>query len=95
LHAADAITGRHRRFLHVPVRPEGKRIDIASGEFANVLSRVPGRPVDYEALSPDMSRLEMEDMALMFERFDQVGCNTDIKALKAGYPDVPWLAFDA
>ena len=42
-----------------------------------------------------MSRLEMEDMALMFERFDQVGCNTDIKALKAGYPDVPWLAFDA
>ena len=78
----------------------GRRIDIAADELsghkiAAVLSGVTGVPVSYQALSPDMFRPAMEDMALMFEWFDRVSYEANIESLRIEFSDVPWLRFEA
>ena len=78
----------------------GKQIDIAADELsgeelAAVLSKVTGKLVSYQALSPEIFRPAMEDMALMFEWFDRGGYEADIASLKSEFADVPWIGFEA
>lgn len=77
----------------------GKRIDIAADELtghelAAILSSVTGKPVSYQALSPDIFRPQMEDMALMFEWFDRVGYEANVETLRQEFTEVPWLRFE-
>ena len=63
----------------------GKRIDIAAdelsgNELAAILANVTGKPVSYLALSPDIFRPAMEDLALMVEWFDRVGYEANIES---------------
>lgn len=77
----------------------GKRIDIAAdelsgNELAAILANVTGKPVSYLALSPDIFRPAMEDLALMVEWFDRVGYEANIESLRSEFAEVPWLRFE-
>ena len=73
----------------------GKRVDIAGDkltgeETANLLSKVSGREIRYEGFDPDLLRTNSNDMADMFQWFDDVGYDADIERLHQGYPEVKW-----
>jgi len=64
----------------------GQRINIAgdaiSGEeVAKVLSTVLGKDIKYEGFSPDYLREQSEDMANMYEWFNNIGYSADLKYL--------------
>jgi len=78
----------------------GKRFDIAGDEVAMdtvaaILTKVAGRDIRYEGFLADALRAQSEDLALMYEWFDRVGYSADINALRADFPEVPWLRYDA
>ncbi len=78
-----------------PAQWLGRELDIAGEELtmpqvAAVFTRVLGRPVEYLQVSMDeFCDQAGEEMAMMYQWFDQVGYNADIPALRREYP---WLA---
>ena len=85
--------------LEDPSRFTGKRFDIASDELtgrraAEVISGVIGRPIDFVQTPIAEARAVSEDVALMFEWFDEVGYSADIPSLRREYPEVGWRTFE-
>jgi uncharacterized protein YbjT (DUF2867 family) len=77
----------------------GKRFDIATDELtgpemAEILSKVTGKPFTFQGFSPDYLRESSEDLAIMFEWFDQVGFSIDIEALRRVFPDTAFTSFE-
>ncbi|HNN97173.1 MAG TPA: NmrA/HSCARG family protein [Pseudomonadota bacterium] len=77
----------------------GRRIDIASqylsgNDTVATLSRVLGRPLGYFEVPLPAIKAQSEDLASMYGWFARVGFTIDTAALKAEYPEVPWLSFD-
>ncbi|PCI33229.1 MAG: nucleoside-diphosphate sugar epimerase [Flavobacteriaceae bacterium] len=65
----------------------GQRIDIAGdaisgNDVAEVLTMVLGKKVTYEGFSPDYLRAQSEDMANMFDWFNNTGYSADLDSLK-------------
>ena len=76
----------------------GKRFDFAGDEHsgeaqAKILSQAIGRPIAYQEIPIAVARQQSEDVALMFEWFDNVGYDADIAALRRDFPDVRWHSF--
>jgi len=72
-----------------------KRIDITGDELtgdetAAILSKASGSEIKYEGFDPELMRKDNADFAKMFEWFDKVGYNVDIKKLHQDYPEVKW-----
>ena len=85
--------------LENPSRFLGRRIDIASDELsgrraAEIISNAAGRAIDYAQI-PIAKAYEMsEDVARMYEWFDDVGYSADIAALRRDYPETGWRTFE-
>ncbi len=78
----------------------GRRIDIAGDELtgdeaAAILSKVTSRDIRYEGYPADVLRAQSEDMALMFEWFDNTGYAADIKSLQRDFSEVKWHDFES
>ena len=77
----------------------GQRIDIASDELsgadtAAALSAATGHTVTFDEQPIDEVRADFgEDMALMYEWFNQVGYDVDLARLRARFPSVGWASF--
>ena len=74
----------------------GKRIDIASDELtgteaAKILSRVLGRPIEYEQTPMD----ETGERASMYRWLERIGYRSNASALRSEYPEVGWHTFEA
>ena len=85
--------------LEDPSRFTGKRFDIASDELTGkrageVLSGVIGHPIDFVQTPIAGARAMSEDVALMYEWFDEVGYSADIPSLRREYPEVGWRTFE-
>jgi len=77
----------------------GRRFEIAGDELtgqeaAAILSKVMGREVRYEGVSPDVLRAQNEDLARMFEWFDHTGYAANMKSLRRDFPEVTWHTFE-
>ncbi len=88
---AGLVEGREKLF--------GKRYDIAGDELdgevvAAILSRVSGREIQYQGVSPDVLRPDNQDWAIMFEWFDTVGYSADIDGLRRDFSEVGWHSFE-
>jgi len=73
----------------------GKRFDYAGDELsgdesATILSQATGHTIQIESIPASALREQSEDMALMFEWFDRVGYNVDIKSIHEQFADVNW-----
>ena len=82
---------RHKPFL-------GKRIDIASDEVtgdqaAKILSNELGYKVRYVPVPLGQVYQTNEDMARMYDWYENGGTGIDISALHQEYPEVNWLSF--
>ena len=94
----DLGTFAARIFEH-PDRMRGRRIDVAGDELgparmAEILSEVTGHRVVHHA--PDLAALGVDgDMAIMMRWLAEVGYSADIPALRAEFPEVGWLTFEA
>lgn len=78
----------------------GRRYDIAGDELtgeatAAILSEATGRHIQYVGFPPDALRAQSEDMALMFEWFNDTGYSADIAGLRRDFPETNWLDFAA
>jgi uncharacterized protein YbjT (DUF2867 family) len=91
------------RFLgRVIATPEdffGERIDVASDEVtgqqaADLLSYVSGHRVHYQQIPLSLVAGQSEDLARMYEWFDQVGYHADILTLRHEFPEVGWHTFE-
>lgn len=76
----------------------GKAFDIASDEIsgeeaAKILTRVLGREISYFRLPMETIKKTSEDMALMYEWFERVGYDIDIRHLRREYRAVQWHTF--
>jgi uncharacterized protein YbjT (DUF2867 family) len=76
----------------------GMRFDIAGDELsgekqAEILSKIIGRPINYQQIPIAAMRQQSEDAALMFEWFERVGYDVDIAALQRDFPEVHWHNF--
>ena len=76
----------------------GKRFNYAGdelspSEMATAMSEASGRPFTFERQPIEEVRSMMEDMALMYEWFDEVGYTADIAELRASFPEVEWMSF--
>ncbi len=76
----------------------GQRFDLAGDELTNeaaasILSDHLKHSVHYIGFPADAMRAHSEDMALMFEWFDQTGYSADIAALRSNFPEVAWQTF--
>ncbi len=73
----------------------GKRFDYAGDELtgnesAAILTQATGHPIQYESFPVSVLKEQSEDMAAMFEWFDRVGYNVDIKTLRNEFSDIDW-----
>lgn len=76
----------------------GKRFNIASdeltgNEMAKNFSEIIGKNILYTELPMEPLRKQSEDMALMYEWFNNVGYTADIKQLRKEYSEVGWRTF--
>ena len=76
----------------------GERIDFAGDELsgeesAEILTRITGHAVSYEALPMSVVKEQSDDMAAMFEWFDQVGYNVDLPELHESFPEIDWQSY--
>lgn len=74
----------------------GKAIELAGDEMtmpqaAKVFSRVMGRPVRFVEMAIEQVRNFSEDLALMFQWFNEKGFQADIPALRALHPQLMTL----
>lgn len=73
----------------------GKSIDLASDEVpprevAEVLAAVSGRRISFQEVPLQAVRAQSEDLARMWEWFDEVGYHADIAGLRRDHPEVGW-----
>ncbi len=73
----------------------GKRFDYAGDELtgnesAAILTQATGHPIQYESFPVSVLKEQSEDMAAMFDWFDRVGYNIDIKSLHRDFSDINW-----
>ena len=93
------IAGLAVHAVEQPGRFAGKRIDIASDrvtgeEAARILSDVLGREIPYQQMPPAQVRQWAGDeIADMFQRFEDNTDFLDIDGLRASYPDVAWHSY--
>ncbi|MDF2710878.1 MAG: NmrA family protein [Nonomuraea muscovyensis] len=93
------IAGMAVHAVENPDELAGERIDLASDrvtgqEAARILSEVLGREIPYQQLPLDMVRQWAgEDVATMFESFENNTDFLDIEALHARYPAVRWHSY--
>ncbi len=83
--------GERGRFL-------GLRIDLASDELtgrqiADVFTSVRGTPIAFEEQPVEEIRSQSDDLAIMYEWFNDVGYSMDIPSLRESYPEVGWTPF--
>ncbi len=76
----------------------GKRIELAGGELtakhvATALMVFRKAPVTYNEVPIQAVREASEDMARMYEWFNEVGYNVDIDLLRVTYPDIGWHGY--
>jgi len=76
----------------------GKRIDIASDEVtgeqaAKILSNELGQRIRYVPVPLEQVYQANEDMARMYDWYENGGTGIDISALHQEYPEVNWLSF--
>ncbi len=76
----------------------GGRFDFAGDELsgeesAEILTQVTGHAVSYEALPMSVVKEQSDDMAAMFEWFDQVGYNVDLPELHESFPEIDWQSY--
>ncbi len=96
--AVADIAGLVRLALERPTEFHGKRIEIASDsltgpEMARALTLATGSEIEYAEAPLSAVRAQSEDLARMWEWFDEVGYSTDLEALRRTYPEVGWHAF--
>ncbi|MGV9384038.1 NmrA/HSCARG family protein [Nonomuraea sp. NPDC003707] len=93
------IAGMAVHAIENPGELVGERIDIASDrvtgqEAARILSEVLGREIPYQQLPLDMVRQWAgEEVATMFESFENNTDFLDIETLHAKYPAVRWHGY--
>lgn len=93
------IAGLAVAAIEDPERFVGRRIDLASDcvsgqEVAEVLGGLLGKEIPYQQIPIDQVRQwSGDEVATMFERFEQNTYFLDIAALKAEYPQVAWHTF--
>ncbi|MEE6258920.1 NmrA/HSCARG family protein [Plantactinospora sonchi] len=93
------IAGLAVHAVEHPDRFVGQRIDVVSDrvtgeEAARILSDVLGREIPYQQLPLDqVRRWAGDEIADMFQRFEENTDFVDIDALHAGYPDVAWHSY--
>ena len=85
--------------LENPSRFLGRRIDIASDELsgrqaAEIMSNTTGRIIDYAQIPIGKVYEMSEDMARMYEWFNDVGYSADVAALRRDYPETGWRSFE-
>jgi uncharacterized protein YbjT (DUF2867 family) len=76
----------------------GKRIDLAGDSLtgkacAKAIGEASGREIGYVEVPLDQVRQMSEDMALMYEWFENVGYSADVEGLRRDYPEVKWERF--
>jgi hypothetical protein len=76
----------------------GKRIDIASDQVtgegaAEILSNELGYKIKYVPVPLERVYQANEDMARMYDWYENVGTGINISALHQEYPEVNWLSF--
>ena len=97
--SVDDIASFVALVLESPSRFLGQRIDIASDELSGrraveMISNATGRTIGYAQI-PIANAYEMsEDVARMYEWFDEVGYSADIAALRRDYPETGWRTFE-
>ena len=84
-----------RIVLERPGEHQGKRIEVTSDqltgtETAKTLTAVTGSRIGYTESSLAAVRQQSEDLARMWEWFNQVGYACDLAGLRAAYPEVGW-----
>jgi uncharacterized protein YbjT (DUF2867 family) len=85
--------------IEQPERMSGRRIDIAgdalTGEdAARLIAEASGHEIHYFAVPIEAVRADSEDLAIMFEYYENKRPFVDIAALRADYPEVNWLTFE-
>ena len=73
----------------------GERFDFAGDELtgadmAIITTQITGHQVSYQSFPVSVLKEQSYDMAAMFEWFDKVGYNVDIKSLHQRFDDVDW-----
>jgi uncharacterized protein YbjT (DUF2867 family) len=76
----------------------GQRIELAGGELtgkhvAIALAVFRRGPVTFQETPMEVMRGNSEDMALMYEWFNEVGYHVDIDMLRVTYPDIGWHGY--
>lgn len=82
-----------------------ERFDIAGDELtgleeADILMRISGHKMNYKGTSPlelkeqSVASPILHDMAIMYEWFDKVGYDVNIKALNKDFSEVKWHSFE-
>ncbi|MFC8229437.1 NmrA family NAD(P)-binding protein [Streptomyces sp. NPDC057287] len=79
-----------------PAEYLGRTIEVAADELtgpqkAETFDRAAGRPVRFNAQPVERVRAFSEEMAAMFEWFDNVGFRADLDALRGRHPDLTTL----
>ncbi|WP_430500722.1 NmrA/HSCARG family protein [Micromonospora trifolii] len=93
------IAGLAVHAIEHPERFVGERIDVVSDrvtgeEAAGILSDVLGREIPYQQLPLDQVRQWAGDeIADMFQRFEDTTDFVDVDALHAAHPDVAWYRY--
>lgn len=87
------------RVIATPEDFFGERIEVASDEVtanqaADLLSYVSGHRVQYQQIPLSLIAERSEDLARMYEWFEQVGYHADILTLRHEYPEVRWHTFE-
>lgn len=76
----------------------GQRIEIAGDNLtgiqaAELMSDASGKTITYERQPREEIAATMEDAALMFDWFENVGYEANIEKLRAEYPEIGWTTF--
>jgi uncharacterized protein YbjT (DUF2867 family) len=87
------------RVIATPEDFFGERIEVASDEVtgqqaADLLSYVSGHRVHYQQLPLSLIAQQSEDLARMYEWFEQVGYHGDVLTLRHEYPEIRWHTFE-
>ena len=77
----------------------GKRVEIAGDsltgpQIAGAIAATSNESIVFEEQPRDEVAAFGEDVALMFDWFEQVGYDVNIEALHARYPEISWTSFE-
>ncbi|MFD3453883.1 NmrA family NAD(P)-binding protein [Streptomyces sp. NPDC058691] len=81
-----------------PGRWIGRRVEIAGDDptparMARVVADAAGGPVTFRRIPMEQLRQTSPDMAAMYTYLTESGYHVDLAALRADFPDIPWLSF--